>query len=206
VVVLMLDAQENIAESDAHIAGFILESGRALVVAVNKWDGLTSDKRDEVKNDIDRKLDFLSFAETKFISALKGTGINHLMKAVDTAYAAATAKLSTPRLTRALEEAVEKQEPKRKGTTRPKMRYAHQGGQSPTSATWKSISAKPSTWSAPRCGSNCAAARTRLPKAARSATSSLRRQGPKLYARPRKQTWAPACAGATQSFASRPSR
>jgi GTP-binding protein len=131
VVVLMLDAQENIAESDAHIAGFILESGRALVVAVNKWDGLTSDKRDEVKNDIDRKLDFLSFAETKFISALKGTGINHLMKAVDTAYAAATAKLSTPRLTRALEEAVEKQEPKRKGTTRPKMRYAHQGGQNP---------------------------------------------------------------------------
>jgi GTP-binding protein len=131
VVVLMLDAQENIAESDAHIAGFILETGRALVVAVNKWDGLTSDQRDQVKNDIDRKLDFLSFAETKFISALKGTGINHLMKAVDTAYAAATAKLSTPRLTRALEEAVDKQEPKRKGSIRPKMRYAHQGGQNP---------------------------------------------------------------------------
>jgi GTP-binding protein len=131
VVVLMLDAQENIAESDAHIAGFILESGRALVVAVNKWDGLTSDQRDQIKNDIDRKLDFLSFAETKFISALKGTGINHLMKAVDTAYAAATAKLSTPRLTRALQEAVEKQEPRRKGSTRPKMRYAHQGGQNP---------------------------------------------------------------------------
>jgi GTP-binding protein len=131
VVVLMLDAQADIAESDAHIAGFILETGRALVVAVNKWDGLTSDQRDQVKNDIDRKLDFLSFAETKFISALKGTGINHLMKAVDTAYAAATAKLSTPRLTRALQEAVEKQEPKRKGSTRPKMRYAHQGGQNP---------------------------------------------------------------------------
>jgi GTP-binding protein len=131
VVVLMLDAQADIAESDAHIAGFILESGRALVVAVNKWDGLTSDQRDQVKNDIDRKLDFLSFAETKFISALKGTGINHLMKSIDTAYAAATAKLSTPRLTRALEEAVEKQEPKRKGSTRPKMRYAHQGGQNP---------------------------------------------------------------------------
>ncbi|MGO4476776.1 ribosome biogenesis GTPase Der [Massilia sp. 2TAF26] len=131
VVVLMLDAQADIAESDAHIAGFILETGRALVVAVNKWDGLTSDQRDQVKNDIDRKLDFLSFAETKFISALKGTGINHLMKAIDTAYAAATAKLSTPRLTRALQEAVEKQEPKRKGSTRPKMRYAHQGGQNP---------------------------------------------------------------------------
>ena len=131
VVVLMLDAQADIAESDAHIAGFILETGRALVLAVNKWDGLTSDQRDQVKNDIDRKLDFLSFAETRFISALKGTGINHLMKAIDTAYAAATAKLSTPRLTRALQEAVEKQEPKRKGSTRPKMRYAHQGGQNP---------------------------------------------------------------------------
>jgi GTP-binding protein len=131
VVVLMLDAQADIAESDAHIAGFILESGRALVVAVNKWDGLTSDQRDQVKYEIDRKLDFLSFAETKFISALKGTGINHLMKAIDTAYAAATAKLSTPRLTRALQEAIEKQEPKRKGSTRPKMRYAHQGGQNP---------------------------------------------------------------------------
>ncbi len=131
VVVLMLDAQQDISEQDAHIAGFILETGRALVVAVNKWDGLTSDQRDQVKNDIDRKLNFLDFAETKFISALKGTGINHLMKAIDTAYAAATAKLSTPRLTRALQEAVEKQEPKRKGSTRPKMRYAHQGGQNP---------------------------------------------------------------------------
>jgi GTP-binding protein len=131
VVVLMLDAQENISEQDAHIAGFILESGRALVVAVNKWDGLTSDQRDEIKNDMDRKLDFLGFAETRFISALKGTGIKQLMASVDTAYAAATANLSTPRLTRALQEAVEKQEPKRKGTSRPKMRYAHQGGQNP---------------------------------------------------------------------------
>ncbi|MFC5513326.1 ribosome biogenesis GTPase Der [Massilia jejuensis] len=131
VVVLMLDAQQDISEQDAHIAGFILESGRALVVAVNKWDGLTSDRRDEIKNDMDRKLDFLGFAETRFISALKGTGIKQLMASVDTAYAAATANLSTPRLTRALQEAVEKQEPKRKGTSRPKMRYAHQGGQNP---------------------------------------------------------------------------
>jgi len=131
VVVLMLDAQQDISEQDAHIAGFILETGRALVVAVNKWDGLTSDQRDQIKNDIDRKLDFLGFAEMKFISALKGTGINHLMNAVDKAYASATAKLTTPKLTRALQEAVEKQEPKRKGSTRPKMRYAHQGGQNP---------------------------------------------------------------------------
>ena len=131
VVVLLLDAQQDISEQDAHIAGFILESGRALVVAVNKWDGLQSDERDEVKIDLDRKLDFLSFANTHFVSALRGTGITQLMKSVEAAYAAATANLSTPRLTRALQEAVEKQEPKRKGSGRPKMRYAHQGGQNP---------------------------------------------------------------------------
>ncbi len=131
VVILLLDAQQDISEQDAHIAGFILESGRALVVAVNKWDGLQSDDRDEIKIDLDRKLDFLSFAKTHFISALKATGIGPLMKSVDAAYAAATADLSTPRLTRALIEAVEKQEPKRKGSIRPKMRYAHQGGQNP---------------------------------------------------------------------------
>jgi GTPase len=131
VVVLLLDAQQDISEQDAHIAGFILESGRALVVAVNKWDGLRTDQRDEIKIDLDRKLDFLSFAKTHFISALKATGIGPFMKSVDAAYAAATADLSTPRLTRALIEAVEKQEPKRKGSIRPKMRYAHQGGQNP---------------------------------------------------------------------------
>jgi GTP-binding protein len=131
VVILLLDAKQDISEQDAHIAGFILESGRALVVAVNKWDGLESDRRDEIKIDLDRKLDFLSFAKTHFISALKNTGISHLMKSVDQAYAAATANLSTPRLTRALQEAVEKQEPRRKGSVRPKMRYAHQGGQNP---------------------------------------------------------------------------
>lgn len=131
VVILLLDAQQDISEQDAHIAGFILESGRALVVAVNKWDGLQSDERDEIKIDLDRKLDFLSFAKTHFISALKATGIGPLMKSVDAAYAAATADLSTPRLTRALIEAIEKQEPKRKGSTRPKMRYAHQGGRNP---------------------------------------------------------------------------
>jgi GTP-binding protein len=131
VVILLLDAQQDISEQDAHIAGFILETGRALVVAVNKWDGLRTDERDEIKIDIDRKLDFLSFAKTHFISALKNTGIGPLLKSVDAAYAAATADLSTPRLTRALIEAVEKQEPRRKGSIRPKLRYAHQGGQNP---------------------------------------------------------------------------
>ena len=131
VVVLMLDAQQDISEQDAHIAGFVLETGRALVIAVNKWDGLESWRRDEIKIDIDRKLDFLGFAKMHFISALKAQGIGPLMKSLDSAYAAAFADLSTPKLTRALIEAVEKQEPKRKGSIRPKMRYAHQGGQNP---------------------------------------------------------------------------
>ncbi|HJW56856.1 MAG TPA: ribosome biogenesis GTPase Der [Burkholderiaceae bacterium] len=131
VVLLLLDAQQDISEQDAHIAGFILESGRALVVGVNKWDGLTSDKRDEIKIDLERKLNFLSFAKFHFISALKSTGIDPLMKSIDSAYAAATANLSTPKLTRALIEAVEHQQPRRKGSIRPKLRYAHQGGQNP---------------------------------------------------------------------------
>jgi GTP-binding protein len=131
VVLLLLDAQQDISEQDAHIAGFILESGRALVVGVNKWDGLVSDRRDEIKLDLERKLNFLSFAKFHFISALKSTGIVQLMKSVDSAYAAATMNLSTPKLTRALIEAVEHQQPRRKGSIRPKLRYAHQGGQNP---------------------------------------------------------------------------
>jgi GTPase len=131
VVVLLLDAQQDISEQDAHIAGFVLESGRALVVGVNKWDGLTSDRRDEIKMDIDRKLSFLSFAKFHYISALKSTGVTMLMKSVDAAYAAAMSKLPTPQLTRALQEAVDHQQPRRKGSIRPKLRYAHQGGQNP---------------------------------------------------------------------------
>ncbi len=131
VVLLLLDAQQDISEQDAHIAGFILESGRALVVGVNKWDGLDADKRDQIKMDMERKLNFLFFAKFHFISALKGSGIAPLMKSVEAAYDAAMAKLSTPRLTRALIEAVEHQQPRRKGSIRPKLRYAHQGGQNP---------------------------------------------------------------------------
>lgn len=131
VVLLLLDAQQDISEQDAHIAGFILESGRALVIGVNKWDGLVSDRRDEIKIDLERKLNFLSFAKTHFISALKSTGVGPLMKSVDAAYAAAMTNLSTPKLTRALIEAVEHQQPRRKGSIRPKLRYAHQGGMNP---------------------------------------------------------------------------
>ncbi|EGF32835.1 GTP-binding protein EngA [Oxalobacteraceae bacterium IMCC9480] len=122
VVLLLLDAQQDISEQDAHIAGFILESGRALVVGVNKWDGLTSSRRDEIKIDLDRKLDFLSFAKFHYISALKATGVDQLMKSINSAYAAAMSDLSTPKLTRALIEAVEHQQPRRKGSIRPKLR------------------------------------------------------------------------------------
>lgn len=131
VVVLLLDAQQDISEQDAHIAGFILESGRALVVGVNKWDGLDHDRREEIKRDIERKLAFLFFAKFHFISAKVGTGIPLLLKSVDAAYKAAMTKIPTPKLTRALIEAVEHQQPRRKGAIRPKMRYAHQGGQNP---------------------------------------------------------------------------
>ena len=131
VVLLLLDAQQDISEQDAHIAGFVLESGRALVVGVNKWDGMQSDQRDQIKMDLERKLNFLSFAKFHFISALKSSGIGPLMKSIDSAYAAAMAKLTTPKLTRALEEALEHQQPRRKGSIRPKLRYAHQGGQNP---------------------------------------------------------------------------
>lgn len=132
VVLLLLDAQQDVSEQDAHIAGFVLESGRALVVGINKWDGLPSDKRREVKSEVERKLHFLSFAKFHYVSALKATGIGALMRSVDAAYAAAMAKLSTPRLTRVLEEAVEHQAPpRRQGSIRPKLRYAHQGGQNP---------------------------------------------------------------------------
>ncbi|MFT0850992.1 ribosome biogenesis GTPase Der [Achromobacter sp. F4_2707] len=131
VVLLLVDAQSEISDQDAHIAGFILETGRALVVAINKWDGLDADKREWIRREFDRKLRFLSFARVHTISALKGQGLKAVMKSVDDAHAAAYRKLSTPRLTRTLHAAVEQQPPPRKGIFRPKMRYAHQGGQNP---------------------------------------------------------------------------
>ncbi|MBF6617347.1 ribosome biogenesis GTPase Der [Pollutimonas thiosulfatoxidans] len=131
VVVLMLDAQNEISDQDAHIAGFVLETGRALVVAINKWDGLDGEHRDRILREFERKLRFLSFAKMHTTSALNGQGVNALLKSVIAAHAAAFAKLSTPRLTRVLHAAVEQQQPPRKGIFRPKMRYAHQGGQNP---------------------------------------------------------------------------
>jgi GTPase len=109
----------------------VLESGRALVVAVNKWDGLPESRRDEVKREFSRKLAFLTFAATHYVSAREGRGLDAIVASVDAAYAAAMAKLSTPRLTRALQQAVERQQPPRAGYSRPKLRYAHQGGMNP---------------------------------------------------------------------------
>lgn len=131
VVVLVLDAAQDISEQDAHIAGFVLETGRALVVAVNKWDSVDDYRRDRLKQEIARKLSFLSFARFLYISALHGEGVGVLLKAVDAAWAAAMAKLPTPRLTRVLQGAVAKQAPPRHGVFRPKLRYAHQGGSNP---------------------------------------------------------------------------
>ena len=131
VVLLMLDAQTEISEQDAHIAGFVLETGRAVVLAINKWDGLDGDEKERIEREFMRKLRFLSFARVHTISALRGQGIKPLLKSVNAAHAAAFAKLSTPKLTRELQAAVEQQPPPRKGIFRPKMRYAHQGGQNP---------------------------------------------------------------------------
>ena len=131
VVVLVLDATQEISEQDAHIAGFVLEAGRALVVAVNKWEAVSGADRETLKRTLSRKLAFLAFARLHFISALAGQGIGGLMKSVEAAYAAAMAKLPTPKLTRALQLAISQQQPPRAGYGRPKMRYAHQGGSNP---------------------------------------------------------------------------
>lgn len=131
VAVLVLDAQQDIADQDATIAGFALEAGRALVVAVNKWDGIDNERKEQVKRDIARKLYFLDFAKFHFISALKEKGIDGLFASIQAAYDAAMIKLSTPKLTRVLQTALERQQPPRAGLIRPKMRYAHQGGMNP---------------------------------------------------------------------------
>ncbi len=131
VVVLTLDAQQEVSDQDAHIAGFILDAGRALVLAVNKWDGLESSRRDLVKNELARKLGFLDFANILFISALRGSGVKGVLPAVNAAYDAAMARLPTPRLTRVLHEAVTQHQPPKAGPFRPKLRYAHQGGHNP---------------------------------------------------------------------------
>ena len=131
VCVLLVDASQDISEQDASIAGYLLDSGRALVIAVNKWDLVTAGERARIKSELERKFHFLLFAKVHYISALSGTGVGSMMRSVDAAYAAATKTLRTPDLTRAMIEAVERQAPARRGPVRPKLRYAHQGGRNP---------------------------------------------------------------------------
>jgi GTPase len=131
VTILVVDAHEGITEQDAHVAAFILETGRALVVAINKWDGLKEEERDWIKREIDRKLQFLDFAKFHYISALRKKGLNELLSSVDVAYKAAMAKLSTPVLTRVLTDATMQHQPPISRGIRPKLRYAHQGGSNP---------------------------------------------------------------------------
>jgi GTP-binding protein len=131
VVVLMVDASQDISDQDAHVAGFCVEAGRALVLAVNKWDAVDSYRRECIKQDVARKLNFLGFAKVHYISAKEGQGIGGVLGSVDKAYAAAMVKLATPKITRVLQAAIQKQQPPRRGNVRPKLRYAHQGGSNP---------------------------------------------------------------------------
>ncbi len=131
VVIMVLDAHESIADQDAHLLGLILQSGRALVLAVNKWDGLDQDARDTIKYQLEIKLSFVEFADLHFISALHGTGVGHLFQSVQEAYESAMLKVSTSRMTRILETAVEAHQPPMRQGKRIKLRYAHQGGSNP---------------------------------------------------------------------------
>jgi GTP-binding protein len=131
VVVLLLDATQGVTEQDAHIAGYILDSGRAVVLAVNKWDAVDAYQREMLERSIQLRLPFLKFAPVTRISAIKRQGLGPLWKSIADAHASAVKKMPTPVLTRLLHDAVEHQTPKRAGLFRPKLRYAHQGGSNP---------------------------------------------------------------------------
>src|SRR6185312_15996439 len=131
VVLLLLDATQGVTDQDAHIAGYILDSGRAVVIAINKWDAIDSYQRQMLDRSIEARLAFLKFAPLINISALKRQGLGPLWKSIQDAHASANRKMPTPVLTRLLMEAVEHQQPRRDGMYRPKMRYAHQGGMNP---------------------------------------------------------------------------
>ena len=131
VVVLMADARESIVDQDLHLLGYILETGRALVIVLNKWDGMSEYDKDNVKKDIRRRFVFVDFAKIHFISALHGTGVGNLYKSIDAAYASATRQLLTPRLNEILERIVSEHAPPMHNNRRIKLRYAHAGGRNP---------------------------------------------------------------------------
>ncbi len=131
VVLLLLDATQGVTDQDAHIAGYILESGRAVVLAINKWDAVDAYQRETLARSIETRLAFLKFAAIHHISAIKRQGLGPVWKSIAQAHASANRKMSTPVLTRLLLEAVQFQQPQRVGVFRPKLRYAHQGGMNP---------------------------------------------------------------------------
>ena len=131
VVLLLLDATQGVTDQDAHIAGYALESGRAMVLAVNKWDAVDSYQREQLMRSIETRLSFLKFADLHMISAIKRQGLGPVWGSIIQAYKSANCKMTTPVLTRLLLEAVQFQAPKRSGMYRPKLRYAHQGGMNP---------------------------------------------------------------------------
>ncbi len=131
VVLLLIDATQGVTDQDAHIAGYILESGRAVVIAVNKWDAVDEYQRELVKRSLETRMGFLKFATVHFISAQKRQGLGPLWDSIAQAHRSANCKMPTPVLTRLLLEAVQFQTPKKTGMYRPKLRYAHQGGMNP---------------------------------------------------------------------------
>lgn len=131
VVILVMDAREGVVDQDLHIMGQVIDSGRALVIAVNKWDGLKGEEKDKIKSELDRRLQFVDFADVHFISALHGTGVGHLYESIEKAFQSATDKLSTHHLTRILEDSVSLHQPPLVNGRRIKLRYAHSGGHNP---------------------------------------------------------------------------
>jgi GTP-binding protein len=131
VVIGVIDAHDTVAEQDASLFGMVAERGRALIIAVNKWDGIPADKREEIRTGLDLRLPFLDFAPVHFISALHGSGVGDLVGAVNRAYAASMRDMATPELTRVLETAMEQHQPPLVRGRRIKLRYAHQGGRNP---------------------------------------------------------------------------
>ena len=131
VVILMMDAREGVVEQDLHLLGHVVQAGRALIVAVNKWDGLSQDERNEIKVQLERRLTFLDYADIHFISALHGSGVGSLYDAVQRAYEAATRELKTNQLNMILEVAVREHQPPLVRGRRIKLRYAHIGGHNP---------------------------------------------------------------------------
>ncbi|MBE8717885.1 ribosome biogenesis GTPase Der [Cellvibrio polysaccharolyticus] len=131
VVILVMDASEGVVEQDLHLMGTAIEAGRALVIALNKWDGLDDSHKQYVKSELERRLRFVDFADIHFISAMHGTGVGHLYKSIENAYRSATDKFSTNYLTRVLQDAVREHQPPIVSGRRIKLRYAHPGGHNP---------------------------------------------------------------------------